>query len=257
MRVALDDTAAIVGGPFDVILDIGGNVGAWAERAHRAWPQARIYSFEPVAELAAENARRALAAGDGRPAWQTYCLGISDRRTVLMMNVCTSFGEASTLQVPGSYRRKRLGVRDTFTQRPVTVAPLDDLLAYVAGDDLLLVKIDVEGHEGKVIAGGGELLARADCVVCEVNVDETIFYGATAGPQEVHAFLLAHGLEMVGAVGAFTGPDGRVAQLDGVWRRYPGALATWQSIDELTQAIEHAAKPADAGGSSLEAEQQD
>lgn len=203
--------AHLLGGPFDTVIDIGGNVGDFAEEAHGAWPLASVYSFEPVPELAAHNLERA----QGR--WQVYTLAVSKAEGEAELRVCVNQHSASTMQRPGSARAEHFKLADRYETITVATAPLDDLIPYV--DGRLLVKIDVEGHEGAVLAGGHELLALAETVVCEVQNDPAVYVDA-APAHTLDKRLGEAGLRFAGIAGVLSAPrGGPVLQFDGVWRR--------------------------------------
>lgn len=197
-------------GPFDTVLDVGGNVGEFAELARQAWPDARVTSFEPVPPCARENRRR--AAGRW---WVEECALSADagRATI---RVCLNQPSASTMQEPGTTRLERFGIRDEFEELEVPVRTLDEF-ADVAGGRCL-VKIDVEGHELAVLDGGEELLRHVECVVVEVNQDPHVFEGAPP-PAVVDDALRRHGLFFSGVFAVQLDPAGEVVQFDGVWRR--------------------------------------
>lgn len=207
------ENVELLGGPFDTVFDIGGNLGDFADEASTAWPDASVFSFEPIPFLAEQNARR---SGLGER-WQTYTLGVSNKTGASSIRWCQNQHSASTMQHPGSARTIHFGIVDNFTVIDIDTVTLDDLAGYV--DGRLLVKIDVEGHEGKVIAGGHEVLWRAETVICEVQADASIFLGAPV-PSEVDQALAACGLTFAGKAGELRSPDGAtLLQYDGVWRR--------------------------------------
>jgi FkbM family methyltransferase len=94
----------LLGGPFDSVLDVGGNVGEFAEAARTLWPAARITSFEPLADVYRTNCLRA----NGR--WTVEPYAISDRRGVAVLNRCENQHSASSLQPVGGVRAE-LGIR--------------------------------------------------------------------------------------------------------------------------------------------------
>jgi FkbM family methyltransferase len=198
-------------GPFDSVLDVGGNLGDFAELARMLWPHARITSFEPIPQVAERQRERA------RGRWTVETVAISDREGTETLFVCLNQHTASTLQPPGPTRRIRFGIRDTFAPVEVLTVPLDHYLdTCVVGR--LLVKIDVEGHEGAVLAGASETLPLADAVIVEVQQDPEIFVGSPA-PEEVDRELQCHGLRFAGILDAFKSPAGDVVQFDGIWAR--------------------------------------
>lgn len=200
----------LLGGPFDVVLDVGGNIGDFAAEAHDCWPRAAIYSFEPVPKLAEQNAKRAA----GR--WQTYTLAISRSEGAAEIRYCENQHSASTMQRPGSARAEHFKISDRFTRVKIHTAPLDHLATYC--DGRVLLKVDVEGHEGDVLSSGRDVLGMVETVICEVQNDPSVFVGAPA-PYEIDARLRNAGLMFAGCAGALVAPNGALLQFDGVWRR--------------------------------------
>lgn len=196
-------------GPFGSVLDVGGNVGSFAELARGLWPVCRITSFEPIPRAAAENRRRA----NGR--WQVTRVAISDQTGDRPFRFCKNQPSASTMQTPGPYRGEVLKIRDHFEIVTVPTRPLDFYLGS-AVEGRLLVKIDVEGHEGQVIAGGRRTLEQAAAVIVEVN--QAPVFGQSPTPATVDRLLRGLGLEFAGVLDVFQFA-GDVAQFDGLWLR--------------------------------------
>lgn len=200
-------------GPFDSVLDVGGNVGEFAARARELWPSARVTSFEPLPGAAAVNRERA----DGR--WWVEEVAVSSSSGRAVLRFCTNQHSASTMQHPGSTRRERFGIRDRFESVEVRTETLDELTrgaGVMTGRCLL--KIDVEGHELEVLLGAGEVLELVHTVVVEVNQDPEIFLGSPA-PAVVDDELRRHGLFFSGIAGVQLDPSAEVVQFDGVWSR--------------------------------------
>lgn len=197
-------------GPFDSVLDVGGNIGEFAEHARALWPAARITSFEPLAGAANANRERA------RGRWWVEECALSSVTGAATIRFCVNQHPASTMQEPGPGRRERWGIVDRFEQLWVMTRRLDEF-ADVAGGRCL-VKVDVEGHELEVLAGGDLLLDQVACVVCEVNQDPRIFVGAPS-PAAVDAELRRHGLFFAGILGVQVDPAGELVQFDGAWVR--------------------------------------
>lgn len=207
--IALD----LLGGPFDSVLDVGGNVGEFAELARRSWPDAWLTSFEPLPELAEAQQVRA------RGRWQVEEVAISDYRGTATIYYCSNQHSASSLQRLGPVRREQFGLVDHTVPIDVRTAPLDDYLDHAVQGSLLL-KIDVEGHELQVLAGATRVLQASETVVIEMQNDPGIFLGA-APPSDLEWFLRAQGLCFAGLADCFTGPGGRVLQFDAIYRRRP------------------------------------
>lgn len=201
----------LTGEHFDSVLDVGGNVGDFAELARSAWPDARITSFEPVPILAKANRERA----NGR--WWVEEVAISSTVGTSTLHYCENQHSASTMQAPGSVRYEHFGIRDRFVDIEVKTQVLDAYLADVQGSCLL--KVDVEGHEQNVLRGASSVLDTVECVIIEIQNDPLIFRGSAPCGWVDHCLHDQHGLSFVGVVGCLSAPGGRILQFDGVWRR--------------------------------------
>ena len=198
-------------GPFATVLDVGGNVGLFAEACRRAWPLAALASFEPVPTLAEQNRRRA----DGR--WWVEQAAVSSSSGPVALHVNLTQHEASTLHEPGSLRRERFGIDDRWETIEAQAITLDEFRTpSVPGRALL--KVDVEGHELEVLRGAARTLAWIDVAIVEVTQDRGFVAGAPT-PGRLDEELRKHGLCFAGVLGVQVDPTGAVVQFDGVWVR--------------------------------------
>lgn len=208
MRAALERL-----GPFDSVLDVGGNVGDFAELARTLWPQATVTSFEPLPALAEANRKRAA----GR--WYVEPYAISREHGAATLRACLNQPSASTLQEPGTVRAERFGIADRWQELEVPTRPLDHYRELVNGRTL--IKVDVEGHEGRVLEGAVavlELLVLRSAMIVECQQSRDVFEGAPE-PFAVDSWLRSHGLHFAGVLGALTDPQGELVQFDGLWLR--------------------------------------
>lgn len=142
--------------PLRTIFDVGGNFGQSALRFSRAFPQARILSFEPV-----------------KASFSNLQSNIARHSQIEAFN--HGFGD-----VPGSFDiqiqpnaggNTLIGSKSPLGAAEIRLETLDAFAAKNGVDSIDLLKIDVEGYELQVLRGGMEMLARgsvryvyAECV---------------------------------------------------------------------------------------------
>ncbi|HWM11980.1 MAG TPA: FkbM family methyltransferase [Solirubrobacteraceae bacterium] len=129
--------------PARVAVDVGAHAGSYTVRLAEIAP--KVFAFEPDTEMAALIER-------GTPGHVVVSSeAVSDTVGVKTFRVPVEAGHASVTL--GS-----LAPLDTTStiDREVKTTTLDRL----ADEDIGFVKIDVEGHEAEVLAGGRELLRR-------------------------------------------------------------------------------------------------
>lgn len=163
--------------PGETVVDCGAHIGSFAlMAARRAGPSGRVIAFEPgpgTLELLRENI--ALNA-PLRLTLVPAALGEADGETTLYLGEGAEGNPAADT------------VFETAGRRAVTVPRrrLDAVLAEAGVTAVDHLKIDVEGAELQVLAGGTSVLPRTRRIVMEVHPDRL-------DPQEVFAFLLKAG----------------------------------------------------------------
>lgn len=200
------------GAPFDLVLDVGGNIGDFAEAAANAWPDAKVVSFEPIPGAAEASRVRS------RGRWEVITVGLSEYPDTLTLWFCTNQHPASTMQAPGTARKLHFDIDDVHEPVQVEVRRLDSYLPLLADHRRVLLKVDVEGHEGHVLRGGRRLMDSVTTAIVEVQQDSSIFLGSPS-PWMVDRELRRSGLEFAGLADVFLAPSGQVLQFDGIWTR--------------------------------------
>jgi len=148
------------------IIDVGANTGQFAKMIHRVCPQAKLYAFEPIADCF-EELQQALAAIPGAHAFH---MALGDENGTAIINR-SEFTPCSSMLPVTDLLTRDYPDAGKVTPQQVDIARLDDaMVGKIEGN--LLVKIDVQGYEPQVIAGGRETLARASYVAVEVTFQE-------------------------------------------------------------------------------------
>src|SRR5438034_2781631 len=142
------------------VVDIGANVGQFAEAARRAFPQAILHCFEPLPSCFATLSRRFA----GAPGVLLYNTALADKPGMSTMTQ-SSFSPSSSLRGMGPTHVREFPWTAGGDQLAVRVSTLDVTFADVPLAGPLLVKIDVQGTEDLVIAGGRATLAEAAVVI--------------------------------------------------------------------------------------------
>ncbi len=156
---------------YDVrtVLDIGANEGQFAELIRVLCPCAQVYSFEPLPDVHAILQRR--FADD--PSVVAVNCGLSDQSGRVLMNR-SAFTPSSSLLPMADLHRKEFPHTAQQTTVEVEIQRLDDWMAADGPESApgLLVKLDTQGHEEAVIAGGEQTLRKARLAVVEVSFFE-------------------------------------------------------------------------------------
>jgi FkbM family methyltransferase len=151
---------------FTVVLDIGANVGQYAEGIRiLCGYRGRIISFEPT--LAAFNELAFRAAKD--PLWETERLAFGDTDTELTINVSRITALNSFLdRTP--FLKENPGSEVIGTEQ-VPVRRLDSVFSKYSdpSSDKVFLKIDTQGYESTILDGATESLRKISAVQLELS----------------------------------------------------------------------------------------
>jgi len=155
---------------FQTVLDIGANTGQFARKARRLFPAATIHSFEPLPDAfyaLAEFSRKTRNVYAHRIA-----LGEEDGQAEMYRNEFSP--SSSFLPISPIHTTAFPGTTHT---RPVHV-PMTSLDVWARAYPLarpLLIKLDVQGYEDRVLRGGSDTVSQAAVLIVEVSFQELYF----------------------------------------------------------------------------------
>jgi FkbM family methyltransferase len=162
-----------------MVIDVGANKGQFSALANVLWPKAAIVAFEPIPDQAAIY-RRTL----GHLAILHEC-ALGDAASTLDLHIASRADSSSLL--PLAERQKVLFSMDEVSTISVAVRRLDEVMREHVIAAPVLLKIDVQGFEGAVIAGLGNFAAQLRWIYVEMSFVE-LYEGQKLYP-EVRAML--------------------------------------------------------------------
>jgi len=197
-----------------VVVDVGANAGQWARLAREAFPAAHLHLVEPQRGL---HARLRQWAGQSGP--------------VTLHAVAATGPGVTSVRLAGGGAGDSTGawVAGPAHEAPADVVPASTLDALVvprlADADVVLLKLDVEGHEIEVLRGARALLARTAVVICEVTFYDVDHHGHPL-VKDLVAALDASGFDLFDIAALAGRPrDGRLRSGDAVFVARAHALA--------------------------------
>lgn len=197
------------------IVDIGANTGQFARLAHEIWPAARIYSLEPLPDAFAQLQQALPPSADFHP----LNLAAGAEAGELDFLPCEHSPSSSFLRATRLHHEAFAGStgEQSRTLR-VPVRPLDDLMAELEWSPPLLLKIDVQGFEDRVLAGAEATLRQASAALVETSFTE-LYEGQALFP-EVYSRMLALGYRYRGSIRQMlSAVDESVVQADSIFVR--------------------------------------
>ena len=196
------------------VIDIGASKGRAAEEFHMLFPEAYIYSFEPLPDCFAMTQERMKQVRR----FKAFNIALGDSLGEVVMHR-SSYSLSSSLRPMANLHKELFPV--TAGQKPliVTVDTLDHALSGYNLEENIFVKIDVQGFEDKVIAGGSNILRRASVILIETSFQE--LYSGQPLFDDVYRLLRELGFEYHGSwAPELKSPvDGQLLQQDSVFIR--------------------------------------
>lgn len=167
---------ACAGVAAPVVFDVGANVGEYSALVQRLIPAARIYAFEPAADVYAELTRRfSHTAGH-----EVFNLGFSDEERTVDLHSYTVEGQSVSLisSIDRRLPTQVVQVEVSGTER-IHVSTLDNFCAARGIEQIDLLKLDVEGHELAVLRGARTLLERGAIRMIQFEFGPANIYSRT------------------------------------------------------------------------------
>ena len=196
---------------FKTIIDVGANEGQFSDRIRILFPDAFIHAFEPLPivfqtlEKNFENDQK----------FKAYNLGLGENKEELELYENEYSPSSSFLKLTASMADN---FENAIKTKKVTVFAdrMDQLFSSQKIDSPLLIKIDVQGFEDKVISGGTGTLQKAQVIICELS-----FVGLYEGQLlfgDLYEKFKELGFVFAGVVEQVKSPEtNQVLQADGIF----------------------------------------
>ena len=191
------------------IVDVGANVGQFAIAGAKIFPDAKVYSFEPLPEAAASLKHRAL------PNMHVINAALGEKigRAGLRVN---SHTQSSSLLALGDTHLDAFPDEKEVRCVDVEMTTLDSVSIDLVPP--VLLKLDVQGYETMVLAGAKRTLERCDYVVIEMSM--TPMYEGETTFTDMLALMHDYGFRFLRPVGWLAHPQtGAILQMDGLFAR--------------------------------------
>lgn len=146
------------------VIDIGANTGVFAQEMRKRFPEAQLYMFEPLSDCFAQITN--VFAQDSHAKAFPIALGDTKGSTVIERS---SFHPSSSLRHMSDLHKELYPKSKGSTQETIQIDTLDNVLGKTELNDRVLVKIDVQGYEDKVLMGGKEVLKRVSVAILETS----------------------------------------------------------------------------------------
>ncbi|KUI15630.1 FkbM family methyltransferase [Mycobacterium lehmannii] len=200
----------------NVVFDVGANSGQYAIGLRKAGYKGRIVSFEPLSSPFSVLEERA----SGDRLWECRKWALGDTDGTITINVAGNAAQSSSalpmLQrhqdayPPANY----VGMEEAPIRRLDTIAP-----ELMHGAENAFLKIDVQGFEKHVLAGGKSMI-NDRCVGMQLELSFVPLYEGAMLIPETLDLVYSAGFKLMGLLPCFVDPrNGQMLQADGIFFR--------------------------------------
>jgi len=197
------------------IIDGGGNSGQFARMISTIFPEAHIYCFEPLLEPFKDLTRWAERHKNEKV--KTFNLALGDREGVLEMFSHIEHSQSSSFLKTTKLCESFYPLTQKHVSVPVKMTTLDQWIKTLPNPLTpdILIKLDVQGYEDRVIRGGQKIFGIAKACILEVSLDR--LYEDQATFKDIALLLYGIGYRYAGNLNQSYADDGHVIYIDAVF----------------------------------------
>ena len=191
------------------IIDIGAGVGEFSNEMLKFNPDCKVYCFEPIPE----TYELLKAWASGRDNVKTFNVALGKDEGTREINWCINdkFGSSMLETIDPAFggEKKKLEIFQTT---------LDSIMADKVIEKDILVKIDVEGIEDRVIEGGKSLISNAKVCMIEVHLLPKRKNQATF--KDIYMLMDSLGFEYCGNATQSMADNYTMSHIDALFKKY-------------------------------------
>lgn len=204
--------------PIKSVIDIGANEGAtegqFAQKINKYFPTAHLYCFEPLKE---PYEKLEQWAKKRRAPTTVFNLALGDQEKTVTMFLHSNHSSSSSLLETTTLNETLYPFMTKQESVEVEMKTLDNVFEHLPQPEKeLLIKIDVQGFEEKVITGGKKTFTEAKAVILEVAIDP--LYKDQASFEKILLLLKSLGFHYAGNLEQIASPkDGHIIYFDAIF----------------------------------------
>ncbi|MBB6327814.1 FkbM family methyltransferase [Algoriphagus iocasae] len=196
---------------IETIIDIGANKGQFAARFRVLFPDAWIYSFEPIPEVYDQLCKRF----ELDTKFQAFNLGLGKHSGEIDF-FQNEFTDSSSALPMKKLHKENFPRTSNEKKIQIKIERLDEIMKSIVSSSPMLIKIDVQGFEEMVILGGKDTLIKASVVIVEVSFYE--LYENQVFFKTIYEHMLSLAFSYHGNYEQLVSPvDGCVLQADAIF----------------------------------------
>jgi FkbM family methyltransferase len=195
------------------VIDVGANVGQFAVSAAKIFPRVTIHSFEPDPASVQHLKRNTRNLQD----LTIYPFALGERQCMTKLRI-NSYRHSSSILPLASGHLGAFPFAGETEKIEVKLLTLDAVFNEEELRPPVLLKLDVQGYESRVLEGGRETLKRIDFVIAEASFKP--MYEGEVLFLDMVAMMKNRGFDFLRPVGWLSNPKtGEILQMDMLFAR--------------------------------------
>ena len=190
----------------DIIIDIGAANGTWAKTARYLFPKAKLFIFEPIPD-SFKNIE-GVFNNDENSFLFNFALDNKNRMTDFHLN---DFSYSSSILEMTEKQKSDFPI--TQNDRIIKIKSYRfDSLEEIDLSKKVLMKIDVQGLELRVLEGFGKKIENPDIIILEMNLEN--YYKSQPNYAEIFSFMYKQNFEKFMQLNKYTSENGNIQYCD-------------------------------------------
>jgi len=196
------------------IIDVGANVGQYALLVKELGFSGQIISFEPLSS--AFSALKEVS--DKHNNWQAHNYALGNENTETVINISENSFSSSILNMLPQHLKSAPASKFINTEK-IQIRTLDSIFDTLhTASDKILLKIDTQGFEKKVLEGAGNSLHKITGIQLEMSI--VPLYKSELILEEMITYLKNSGFTLYSLEnGFYDQKNGQLLQVDGLFFR--------------------------------------
>jgi FkbM family methyltransferase len=196
------------------ILDVGANSGQYGLEVIKLGFQGTIISFEPVNSVFKKLNKKSKK----HDFWESHNFGLGSKDEKAWINISENTFSSSLLEIMPNHVKSAPESR-IVNKESITIKKIDTVFdSLVNENEIILLKIDVQGFEKKVLEGAEKSLKKIKGIQIEMSIEE-LYKGEMLFIDMIN-FLKPYGFKLCSFENGFYDEEsGKLLQVDGLFFR--------------------------------------
>lgn len=195
---------------IETVIDIGANIGQFANGIRKLLPNAKILSFEPLPSCY----QQLVTSTQEDPNLKAFNLALGDETGKIKIYQ-NEFSPSSSLLPLAELHKTTFPFAQDVLELDVEIVRLDDISLTLELSEPILIKLDVQGFEDRVIEGGISVFSRASIIIIELSI--VPLYEGQHLFDKIYQKLISLGFLYYGNLDQAADGDGNILYVDSIF----------------------------------------